>query len=220
VNCVDDKGRSPDVEKNLAAEILAEARRKAALAVSQAEASARETMEKAVQEARTQADQVLRDARQTVGHARAVSGSGLRLEERMNRLKLEGRLIEEVFAAAFAQLAGGKGKAGTSVLDLAVEAVLAMEGDAFVVRMTKADLASMKDAFPAALAEGVRKKSGREIHVAVADEPTSQAGGVIVETTDGRERVDNTFAARLARMKEEVCFDVAKLLFPEEEDAE
>jgi vacuolar-type H+-ATPase subunit E/Vma4 len=86
--------------------------------------------------------------------------------------------------------------------------------------MTKADLASMNDAFPAALAEGVRKKSGREIHVAVADEPTSQAGGVIVETTDGRERVDNTFAARLARMKEEVRFDVAKLLFPEEEDAE
>jgi V/A-type H+/Na+-transporting ATPase subunit E len=220
VNCVDDKGRSPDVEKALAAEILAEGRRKAALAVSQAEASARQTMEKAVQEARTQADRVLGEASRTIDHARAVSHSSLRLEERMNRIKLEGRLIEEVFAAADAQLAGGKGKTGTSVLGLAVEAVLAMAGDAFVVRMAQADLASLKDAFPASLAEEVRNKSGREIHVTVADEPTPQAGGVIVETTDGRERVDNTFAARLARMKEEVRFDVAKLLFTEEEEAE
>jgi V/A-type H+/Na+-transporting ATPase subunit E len=215
-----DTGKSPDVEKALAAEILAEARSKAAAAVGQAEASAREAMEKAVGEARTQADQVLGEARRSIAHARAVSDSSLRLEERMNRIKLQGELIEEIFAAADAQLAGGKGKAGTSVLALAVEAVLAMEGDAFVVRMTQADLASLKDAFPASLADEVRRKSGREIRVVVADEPTPRAGGVIVETTDGRERVDNTFPARLARMKEGVRFDVAKILFPEEEEAE
>jgi V/A-type H+-transporting ATPase subunit E len=211
---VEDKG-SRDVEKTLSDEILSEARRKAGLAVGHAETSAREAVEKAEHEARAHADEVLREARQTIEHARAVSDSSLRLEERMRRLKLHGELIDEVFAAADAQLAAGKGKTGTSLLDLAVEAVLAMEGDSFVVRLTQQDFVPQKDAFPAALAQEVRRKSGREVRVVVADEPVPQAAGVIVETTDGRERVDNTFAARLVRRKEELRFSLAKLLFPE-----
>lgn len=218
MNFVEDKGNQ-DVERTLSDEILSEARRKAELAVSQAETSAREEMEKAVHEAETGRDEVLREAGRTIDHARLVHESGLRLEKRMRRLKVQGALIDEVFAAAGSRLAGGKTPTGTVVLNLAVEAVLAMGGDAFVVRLTKADLASSKDAFPAALADEVRRKSGREIRVTVADEPVPEAAGIVVETPDGRERVDNTLAARLVRRKEEIRFDLAKLLFPEEEES-
>jgi len=210
-----------DVEKVLSEEILAEARRKAERAVTRAQLEGEKLVESAVKDAEALRHAVLEETRRRIERERQVFDSSLRLEERMRRLKTQGALIDEVFASAHLKLAAGKSKMETVVVNLAVEAVLAMKGSAFVVHLPPlgaADLESMKNTLPGAVAAAVRSASaGREVHLTVANTPAPIDHGVIVESEDGRERVDNSFATRLARMKGELRFDVAKLVFPEKE---
>lgn len=228
-----------DVEKILIEEILADARRKAERTVSRAEREGEKLVEGAAKDAETLREHVLHETQERIGRERRVSLSSLRLEERMRRLKTQGELIEEVFAQALGRLKGEQrdrraGETGkippltsspapkdpaTVVRRLAVEAVLAMSPDAsgFVLHLTERDLESMKNTLPDEVAAAVRQESGREVHVTTAPTARPIEGGVIVETEDGRERVDNSFVTRLSRMKEELRFDIAELLFPEKE---
>lgn len=56
-----------------------------------------------------------------------------------------------------------------------------------------------------------------ETHVRMSGEPIPTAGGVLLRTGSGTRRVDNTFEARLERMRRDLIFEVAGILCGERE---
>ncbi len=61
--------------------------------------------------------------------------------------------------------------------------------------------------------ELVKKRTGRDISLALADETTQYLGGVVVRDMEKQVEVDNTLETRLNRLKESIRVDVAKILF-------
>jgi vacuolar-type H+-ATPase subunit E/Vma4 len=78
----------------------------------------------------------------------------------------------------------------------AAEAIGRMEGDAFVLQLSDADL----KAFGAGLAEDVQRRVGKSnVQVKLAPEAVKIPGGVIVRDAAGRQLWDNSLEARLER---------------------
>jgi vacuolar-type H+-ATPase subunit E/Vma4 len=213
------KGR--DVEGLLSEEILADARRKAERTVARAQMEADRVVEQAVKSAEAVRESVLARAGTLIERERRVFDSSLRLEERMLRLKTEGGLLDEAFSRAVERLGkrDGFNDYRRLVRDLAVEAVSALTGDAFVLHLAKPDLESMRSTLPGEVAKAVRDKSGREVQLVVAGKPAAIDTGVIVTSADGARRVDNSLAARLTRARRELRFAVANVLFDESDAA-
>lgn len=61
--------------------------------------------------------------------------------------------------------------------------------------------------------ELVKKRSGRDISLALTDETIQCLGGVVVRDMEKQVEVDNTLETRLNRLKESIRVDVAKILF-------
>jgi len=206
-------------EKVLSEEILADARRRAERTVKRAEAEAAKLVEQALAEARAAGEVETRAVEKKLARERLVFDASLQLEERMRRLNVQGALIDEAFASALEKLRSRKGFDYRRVVrDLAVEAVLAMPGDAFVLRLAKGDLDAMRGSLPGEVAAEARAKGGRGVTVSVSEAHGGFDAGVVVETADGRQRVDNSFAGRLRRLRGALRFEIADLLFGKEEE--
>jgi len=213
--------KTDDVEKVLSDEILADARRRAERTVKRAEREGQKLIDRTLKKVEAVRKRVLRQTERRGERERHVFESGLTLEERMRRLRTQGQLLDEVFEKALERLRDRGSRDDRQVIRrLAVEAVLAMTGDAFVLRLAKDDLGEMKKGLPDEVAVAVRKQSDREVNVAVADRAAPIGGGVVVETSDGRQSFDNSFAGRLRRMKEELRFEVADVLLKAPDDRE
>ncbi|HUU43550.1 MAG TPA: V-type ATP synthase subunit E family protein [Planctomycetota bacterium] len=214
-------GPHPDKPEDvLRDEILGDARRRAERTVKRAERDAGKTVEEAVKRAEAVRDRALDTARRRIARDGQVFASSLALEERMRRLKTQGALLVEVFDGAVERLRRREGfDPGAVVREFAVEAVLAMTGDAFVLRLAKPDLDAMKPTLDVDTVEAVRKASGRQVTVTVAQEPVDIAAGVVVESADGSQQVDGSLTGRLDRLREELRFEVAGHLFPDAADA-
>jgi V/A-type H+-transporting ATPase subunit E len=62
----------------------------------------------------------------------------------------------------------------------------------------------------------VQKSTGRDISLSLAEETIPCIGGVMVRDLEKQIEVDNTFEAKLSRLKERIRVDVAKRLFGDE----
>ncbi len=206
--------QTKDTEKVLSDEILTDARRRAERTVKRAETEGRKLLEQALAEAGAAGDAERREVERRLARDRQVFEASLLQEERMRRLAAQGKLIDEAFAEALKRLASREGGNYPKVVrDLAVEAILAMRGDAFVLRLAKTDADALRPGLPGEVAAAVREKSGRAVTVTVSGEAGAFDAGVVVEAADGRQRVDNSFAGRLRRLRGELRFDVADALF-------
>jgi V/A-type H+-transporting ATPase subunit E len=59
----------------------------------------------------------------------------------------------------------------------------------------------------------VRKRTGRDISLAITDETIQCLGGVVVKDVERQVEVDNALESKLDRLRETVRVDVAKILF-------
>ena len=210
-----------DVGKVLSEEILADARRRAERTVKRAEREGKKLVDRVVKQAEAVRRRVLERGKERIERERQVSDSGLALEERMCRLKALGELLDEVFAEAMTRLLERRNrKYKALVTELAVEAVLAMTGDAFVLHLGKKDLASIKRGLRGEVTAAVREMSGRTVQVTIANAAAPIDAGVVVESADGRQRFDNSFAGRLERMKDDLRFEVAEVILGDADEAQ
>lgn len=213
--------KTKDSEKVLSDEILADARRRGERAVKRAQADAKKLLEQALAEAKAVGDAALADVERRLARERQVFDASLLLDERMRRLAVQGRLLDETFDRALERLRSREGFDRRAVLvRFAVEAIGEIGGDAFVLRLDAADLESMGATLPADVAAAARGKIGRDVTVTAGASAGRGIVGVVVESADGRRRVDNSFAERLRRMRDELRFDVADVLFGSESPAD
>ena len=191
-----DEGADP--QQVLTDEILADARRQADRLRRRAERDAKQTTDEAEREAEADRAERLEKAKAEADRRRRLTLATVPVEEgRMRAAHIE-KALDGIREAARERLLARQGYDYREMLvRLASEPVRHMVGQAFVLELAEAD----RDAHGPDVAAAVRQRAGRdELQVSLAPEPAAIEGGVIVRDAEGRQRWDNSLAARLERL--------------------
>lgn len=192
------KAASDTLEKvsgEFEAEVLAafESGRKETLA--KVEAVRRETADAVAKIVETSVKQAESAKRQIIGTAE--------LQARNSQLKAIERGVNEAFEGATKEISEYTGSDSEKVLARLISEGLDIIGPRANVRCAARDRK--------AAASAIRKLSGKE-KVTLDEEAVETIGGVVLTTPDGSVRFDNTFEARLERMRPELRKEVAAIL--------
>jgi len=189
-------------EAKLQQEILQDARRKAERTVERAHKEA-ERLSQAVRLEQGRAAEALqaKAGAEAVARARAVL-AGIQHDVHKQWLRRRELVLDQVLADALRRVEQGEGfDRGRSLLERLVEALAVMGGDTPVVIAVSAQDAPLLDAAVlAAAAQQLKAGADASIGWRVVGDP-ELASGFVVSSADGRRRFDQTFTARLARLK-------------------
>jgi vacuolar-type H+-ATPase subunit E/Vma4 len=179
-------------------EILADARRQAKRLIRNAQRDAEALIAKAEEESDEERRQRLATAEETAERKRVLALASVPVEVgRMRALRVE-RELQTLREQVRDRLSARDGlDYGRLLVALVADALQQMEGDAFVLELSKRDLRDFKKSLPAAVLERV---GNRPIRLAVSDAPAKVENGVIVRDSEGRQVWDNSLEARLDRM--------------------
>ena len=194
----------------LVSAIREEAKEEASRILASAQTDAEDIRSQAQAQAAARREAILEQARQEAETSREHATATAHLEAQTLVLKRREQLLEQAFADAHQRLASVLQRPDYERIahHLVREAVERLGADEVVVQ---ADAETSKMLSDAALAKlegelGVRLRVG---------EPLVQSTGVIVETSDGHRRYDNTLETRLARMWDVLRTPVYRILMGE-----
>jgi|GEM_PF-3462467 len=195
--------------KELAEEILGDARRQAERKL----ASARRTAARIIKTANSQTEgarqEVLRAAEQKLAHERELILAGIPHQKQIRALRTKNEVIHRLFTESLESLkSSDKSERLALLAHLGSAAISAMPGDSFTLEVAPDDARELGRQ----LGDRVRQSAGRNAEVTVA--PSEKVnGGVIARTADGRHMVDNSLATRLQRVPQELQTRIAELFF-------
>jgi V/A-type H+-transporting ATPase subunit E len=189
-------------------------------------------------EARARADMILADARQEAARQeRIIAAKGqqeagqeaqrivaeARIRARRAEIDAREELMQQAFTRAqkiLEDIAGGGAVSGTdykaTLERLICFSVVSSGAGDLEVFINRRDRGVLSPADLNQIAARIRAEHGTEVVLTLSPEPLACRGGVVVKSTDGSVRVDNTFEARLERLWQTIRTEVARLLFEEE----
>jgi V/A-type H+-transporting ATPase subunit E len=206
--------------------------------ISHIQASVDREVSQVLQEAREEAESIKKDAAQKAqAEAQKVLSQGKRVaalegQKIIAETKLEFRrkkmdAQEEAIAASFedataflAELAEKEKRDSFVYKDIIFSLIAAgceiVAGGKVELILNKRDRQRLDKKMMGELDSFVKEKTGRDISLTLAQETIPCIGGVMVRDLEKQIEVDNTFEAKLNRLKEGIRVDVAKLLFGDE----
>lgn len=168
------------------------------------------------------AEKILKEAREKGEIARKRLLSSVNLEVKRAKLRAREEIVQAVHDRVGKALAGHlkSGDYASVLTGLVLEAVSALEGGSFIVRANAGDIDLVEGTvFPAvrkAAGEGGRSIS--KLEAKPFERPSS--GGVQVGVPGGNVIYDNTFEARLYRLREEIRNIIFEEVFSSKESEE
>lgn len=172
---------------------LQEGRTQSLSKISSARREAVEAVAKILETGVKQAESV---KRQLIGAAE--------LEARNSQLLSLEKAVNEAFDSAVNRVSGSTGAAYEKALSRLIEEGVEVIGPKARVHCSAKDRK--------AVAAALRKLGGAHARLPVDEKPVTTIGGVVLTTEDGTVRFDNTFEARLERMRPSLRKEVAGLL--------
>lgn len=199
----------PD-EVTLRESVMAEAERGAQRTLSEARARAQRLRTQAEDESDAECAALLDSAGATASRYRRQAVGSARLEAGALRARRREVVLERVFAQAGELLAGPTAIADDlypSVVEALVRESVAQLGqlDALVIH---ADARALP-ALGGATLERIAEETGHRLSLG---EQLPRGVGVVVASLDGRLRYDNTFEARMARLRDVLRVEVTQIL--------
>jgi vacuolar-type H+-ATPase subunit E/Vma4 len=204
-----------DAQKILADGIMQDAKRKAEEILSAARAEAEKIVSQARTTAQSEAERILSEHRARAGKRAEMT---LRMvEQQVARGKLHARdtVIQAALdqaAAQLAQISGGAYK--EAAVRLAVAAARHMPAGDLIAKVTAVDGTNLDENSLASQIAAALQKEGKSVGVRVEVRPGSSRG-VVVESADGKLHWDNTFGARLHRLRPSLRRLTVPILFEE-----
>ena len=192
--------------------IINEAKEKAENIIAKAKEKAKKVLDEAKREAEKEAEEII-NKRKTEAEAEARRIlSEAKLEARLKILNAKEQLISEAFDEAIKNLKefSQSTQYKNALEDLIKDAAIIMGGGDLEVLLpenTNVDLDLSK------IAKEVGNQTGVKTSLSISKERIRSIGGVIVRSKDRLLTVDNTFEARLERLREQLRVNVANLLF-------
>lgn len=184
------------VASEFEAEVLQDLEEGREQAVGKVESAKKETAEAVAKILQTGAKQAESLKRQMIGSAE--------LEVRNGQLRSVEKAVTDVFDSSMKKASSTSGskyeRALTGLMKEGIE----------VIGLKASVLCSSRDR--KAATSVARKLSTGRVKLSVSDERIETSGGVILTSPDGTVRFDNTFEARLERMKPELRKEIAAIL--------
>jgi len=200
--------------------IEAEADKEISEILLKAQAEADKIIKAAQEKADREAERILSNGKRVA----SLEGQRIIAETRIDVRRKKMDAQEEAIAASFeeakkalAELAE-KGKRDNLVykdimFDLIASASEVVAGNKLELVFNQRDSKTFNKEMLREASELVKKRSGRDISLALTDETIQHLGGVVVRDMEKQVEVDNTLETRLNRLKESIRVDVAKILF-------
>lgn len=190
--------------------------------IEKAKQTAENIVARANKAAESAAEKILKEAREKGEIASKRLASSVNLEVRRVKFKAREEVIREINRRVEKALESRRTSDGYGqvLTGLVLEAIRSLEGDSFIVEAAPADIGIIeKEVFPAVRDQ--LKQEGRDVTKLTAG-PLDRvvSGGVEVGVPGGNVIFDNTFDARLYRLREEVRNIVFEEVFSEERNEE
>jgi len=193
-------------------EINREAEQKIKYLLDEAQKQAEEIKREAEDRGKAKAEWILRKAETQAEIEKQRIVASARLESRKKKLEIQEELIKEVFQELRDRLSSlPDDEYIDTIKALLLESLRELEADSVVLRSDEKTLALIKEKSRSIKAY-ITRNLGRKVEMELG-EPIHTMGGVLVESADGRIRVDNTFEARISRLESELRARIAKALF-------
>lgn len=191
-------------------EILADASKRAERVRRAATKDADRILAGARRTARTAGDAILAKANDDAAATARVELAAVPLQRRRMELVARQEAIDAVFHDGLDALRARDYDAPAAIARLALAAARDMQRTALVLRVAEPDQHVLDDALLDRLSQDAPPGASFQR----GDPLPDTAGGVLVQTPDGREFFDNTFEARLHRLRESLRNTVAAHLWP------
>lgn len=201
-----------DGAKLIIEEINREAEQKIKYLLDEAREQAEKIRQEAEERGKVRAEWILRKAETQAEIEKQRIVASARLEARKKKLETQEKLINEVFQGLKDRLASLPDEEYLeTVKALLLESLKELDVDSVVLRSNERTLGLIKENSRSIKAY-ITKNLGRKVEIELG-EPIQTMGGILVESADGRVRVDNTFEARIERLESELRARIAKALF-------
>ncbi len=195
---------SQDAEiKKIISKIKEDAEREAEKIKEEARKKGEEILKKAEAEAKSKSDEILNQGKKEAELEKQRILANAKLQAKKIKLDVKEKIIEKSFSLAEEKLKEvvSSEEYEKILKDLIREAISTIGREDLEVLCRKED-------------EKVVKKIIKDLSgVELAKDNISTIGGVIVRSKDRQVQVDNTFEARLTRMRDNLRIEVAKILF-------
>jgi len=200
--------------------IEAEAEKEISEILLKAQVEADKIRKAAQEKAEREAERILSNGKRVA----SLEGQRIIAETRIDVRRKKMDAQEEAIAASFEEAKkvleelAEKGKRDNLVykdimFDLIASASEVVAGNKLELVFNQRDSKTFNKEMLREASELVKKRSGRDISLALTDETIQYLGGVVVRDMEKQVEVDNTLETRLNRLKESIRVDVAKILF-------
>jgi len=201
--------------------------------IAEIEKSAAQESEAVLSEARKRADRVLAEARaEALRRERAVLLKGeqeanqeaqrivaeARIRARRAEIDAREKVLQQALdqAQQMLQAMTAQGAAYKAALErLTYAAAISSGAEALEILMSQRDRQLLSQDDLRGIAARISSEQGIAARLTCAQESLDCRGGVVLRSADGRVRVDNTFEARLDRLRHALRTEAARLLFQE-----
>jgi V/A-type H+-transporting ATPase subunit E len=205
------------------AHIKANVDREVSEVLHKAQAEAESIKKTAQQKAEAEAQKVLSQGKR----AAALEGQRIIAEKKLEVRRRKMDAQEEAIAASFEEATaflGDLAEKGTQdnlvykdiLFSLVASACEIVAGGKVELALNKRDSGRFDEKTMGELYSFVKKKTGRDVSLSLANKAIPCLGGVIVRDLERQVEVDNTLESKLDRLRESIRVDVAKLLFGDE----
>ena len=202
-------------EKALSDEIIREAERRAERRLKRARREADKITAQARAEAEALAQKTLDAAKERADQIAQAILATVPQEAQRERLQAIEAQLSKLFDEA---LSRARDKASydypATLLALAAQAIEAIGADEVVIEVSEEDRPLLDEAWLGRLGE----RLGRQVKVSIQAVQGMDAG-LIVRSADGRRLYDNTFGARLRRLRPDIRQTLARQLYPPQKGA-
>jgi V/A-type H+-transporting ATPase subunit E len=201
-----------DVFAMMKNEILANAEEKAKAIVNRANQMASDILEDAKLKAERISKDVIEKTKKEENLRLRRESAKTKLTTRTNFLKSKDELINEAFDQAWEKIRAIANSAEyPNILnDFAIEAVCGLGGGDLKLKISTGH---GKYINAKQIQQVVTQKTGTTTTLTVIEEDLRSIGGAIATNTDETIIIDNTFEARLRRMRDDIRTEIAKILF-------
>lgn len=203
--------------------IKANVDREISAVLQEAHAEAESIKKAAQQKAEEEAQKILSQGKRIA----ALESQRIIAEKKLEARRRKMDAQEEVIAASFEAVTtvleevAEKGEQDHLVykdilFSLVASACEIVAGEKVELALNRRDSGRFDEKMMGELSSFVKKKTGRDISLSLANTTISCLGGVIVRDLEKQLEVDNTLEAKLDRLRESIRVDVARLLFGDE----
>lgn len=186
--------------------------------ISEAEEKAEEKKSEAREEAEEKAEEIIEEGKRKAEAETKKILSTARTKARRKKLEFKDEMSEEVFERAMKkldELKDDNSKYRKIMKNLIIEGGISIEGGDLEVLIPEGDnILSEEDIQD--IEEEINNSTGVESSIEVLENLEDSRGGAIVRKSDGTLQSDNTFEARMERMRDSLRTEIIEILFEED----